>query len=430
MAPGASSAYRDALDFLFARTGGGSKYGLERVRALLAEVGDPQRAVPVFHVAGTNGKGSTVAALEALLRTRGLRVARYTSPHLVDFRERVVVDGRPVSEDEVIAFVHRWTPAAERLGATFFEVTTALAFDHFASARADVAIVETGLGGRLDSTNVVLPLAAAVTSIGFDHMELLGDTLDRIAAEKAGIYKTGVPAVVGEQSPEVRAVLVAQARTVGAAPVRIVAEECTISDVRVGAEGTTFTLEAPFGRATLSTPLLGAFQAQNVATALTMLDAAGPAWSVALPEAASALRSVRLPGRFQRAGRYVFDVAHNPAGALVLAETLSALQPARPVAALVTVLSDKDWRGMLRALAPAVDHFVLSTAPTAPHGRVWHPEEALAFASAEGWAAEVEPDFDRALARAGALGETVLVTGSFHTVGDAMLRLQVDPLAG
>jgi dihydrofolate synthase/folylpolyglutamate synthase len=129
-------------------------------------------------------------------------------------------------------------------------------------------------------------------------------------------------------------------------------------------------------------------------------------------------------------GRYVFDVAHNPSGALVLAQTLGALRAPRPVVALVTVLADKDWRGMLRALAPVVDRFVLSTAPTAPSGRVWHPEEALAFARGEGWTAEIEPDFDRALARAGEVGETVLVTGSFHTVGDAMLRLQVDPLAG
>jgi dihydrofolate synthase/folylpolyglutamate synthase len=212
--------------------------------------------------------------------------------------------------------------------------------------------------------------------------------------------------------------------------VRVVAEECDLSAVRVGVDGTSFTIDAPFGRAALSTPLLGAFQAQNVATALTMLDAAGPAWRLPLDDAATALRTVRLPGRFHRVGRHVFDVAHNPAGAAVLAETLAALDPPRPVAALVTVLADKDWREMLRALAPAVDTFVLSTAPTAPPGRVWDAAEALAFARAEGWAAELEPDFDRALARAGEAGETVLVTGSFHTVGDAMLRLQVDPLAG
>ena len=425
----APGAYQDALSLLFARTGGTSRYGLDRVRGLLAQLGDPHLAVPVFHVAGTNGKGSTVATLEALLRARGLRVARFTSPHLVDFRERIVVEGRPIAEDAVVAFLRRWMPAAERLGATFFEITTALAFDHFARAGVDVAVVETGLGGRLDSPNVVSPRGAGVTAIGLDHVELLGDTLERIAVEKAGIYKAGVPAVVGELDPAVRAVLVERARAAGAAPVREVAGECVVRDVRVGREGTSFTLDAPFGHARLVTPLLGGFQAHNVATALTMLDAAGARWRVTAAEAAPALAGVRLPGRFQWAGRYLFDVAHNPDGARVLAETLAALAPARPVAALVTVLADKDWRGMLRALAPVVDRFILSTAPTAPPGRVWHPEEAQAYAGANGWAAELEPDFDRALARAEQAGATVLVTGSFHTVGDAMLRLQVDPLA-
>ncbi|MGZ8375873.1 MAG: bifunctional folylpolyglutamate synthase/dihydrofolate synthase [Gemmatirosa sp.] len=422
-------AYRDALSLLFARTGGGSKYGLDRVRALLAEVGDPHRAVPVFHVAGTNGKGSTVATLDAILRARGHRVARFTSPHLVDFRERIVVDGRPIDEEAVVAFLGRWMPAAERLGATFFEITTALAFDWFARAGADVAVVETGLGGRLDSTNVVMPEVAGVTAIGLDHMELLGDTRERIAGEKAGIYKAGIPAVVGELDATVRSVLAERARAVGASAVREVAVESAVHDVRVGRDGTAFTLEAPFGSARLVTPLLGGFQAHNVATALTMLDAAGPRWRVAPAEAAVALAEVRLPGRFQWAGRYLFDVAHNPDGARVLAETLAALAPDRPVAALVTVLADKDWRGMLGALAPVVDHFVLSTAPTAPPGRVWDPREAEAFAVAHGWPVTLEANFDRALARAEQLGATVLVTGSFHTVGDAMLRLQVDPLA-
>jgi dihydrofolate synthase/folylpolyglutamate synthase len=425
----APGAYQDALSLLFARTGGGSKYGLDRVRALLAEVGDPHLAVPVFHVAGTNGKGSTVATLDAVLRAGGRRVARFTSPHLVDFRERIVVDGRPIDEQAVVDFLGRWMPAAERLGATFFEITTALAFDWFARAGVDVAVVETGLGGRLDSTNVVSPEVAGVTAIGLDHTELLGDTRERIAGEKAGIFKAGIPAVVGELDPGVRAVLAEQARAVGASAVREVAVECGVRDVRVGREGTAFTLDAPFGGARLVTPLLGGFQAHNVATALTMLDAAGAPWSVSPADAARALAEVRLPGRFQWAGRYLFDVAHNPDGARVLAETLAALAPERPVAALVTVLADKDWRGMLTALAPVVDHFVLSTAPTAPPGRVWDPREAEAFAAAHGWPVTLEADFDRALARAERLGATVLVTGSFHTVGDAMLRLQVDPLA-
>ena len=156
--------YRGALDYLFARTTGAFKFGLERTRALLAEMGDPHLAVPALHIAGTNGKGSSVATADAILRAKGLRVARYTSPHLVDFRERIVVAGEPISADEVVHFIDRWTPTIERFEASFFEATTAMAFHHFARERADVALIETGLGGRLDSTNVVRPLAAGVTS--------------------------------------------------------------------------------------------------------------------------------------------------------------------------------------------------------------------------------------------------------------------------
>lgn len=424
-------AYRQALDHLYARVGSSSRYGLDRVRALLAALGDPHLAVPVLHVAGTNGKGSTVAALEALLRARGLRVARFTSPHLVDFRERVVVDRQAVPRAAVVDFLARWTPEAERLGATFFEVTTALAFDHFARAGADVALIETGLGGRLDSTNVVRPVAAGVTSIGWDHMDLLGPTLEAIAGEKAGIYKAGAAAVVGERDVALRTLLAERARAAGASAVRVVHAEATLRDVAVAPGGTAFTYDGPLGVARLHVPLVGAFQADNVATALTMLDAAGAPWRVALPEAAAALADVRLPGRFQRVGRWIFDVAHNADGATSLARTLAVTAPPRPLVALVTVLADKDWRGILAALAPVVDHFVLSTAPTAPPGRVWQPGEALAHCRAHGWSAEHVADFGAALARAAAAaGGTTLVTGSFHTVGDAMLRLPVDPLGG
>ena len=400
------------------------------MRAFLAVIGDPHQAVPVLHVAGTNGKGSTVATLDALLRARGLRVAKYTSPHLVDFRERVVVDGRAIAPETVVEFVRRWTPDAERLGATFFEVTTALAFDHFARAGADVAIIETGLGGRLDATNVVHPLVAGVTAIGLDHMEYLGHTLEQIAAEKAGIYKAGAAAVVGEPEESLRHTLAAHAAAAGAAPVRLVVEESRIAEIAVSPAGTAFTVEAPWGSGRLATPLVGRYQAFNTATALTMLDAAGPAYAVGLEAAAAALRGVRIPGRFQRVGPFVFDVAHNPDGARVLAETLEATGVARPVVALVTVLADKDWRGMLAALAPVVDRFVLTAAPTAPAARAWRPDDALAYAESRGWAAELVRDFDAALARAESIGATVVVTGSFHTVGDAMARLQVDPLAG
>lgn len=423
------SAYRDALDFLFARTTGKTKFGLERTRALLAALGDPHRRLRCFHVAGTNGKGSVCATLETLLRARGLRVGKYTSPHLVDFRERVVVDGVSIAEEEVVEWVRRWTDTCERLGATFFEATTVLAFDHFARAGVDVAVIETGLGGRLDSTNVIEhPLAAGITSIGVDHTEYLGSTLAEIAAEKAGIFKAGCPAVIGEGDPDVRALLARLAREGGAAPVRVLAEEWTVAGEEIGPWGTRFSLDTGTARAELTTPLTGRHQAANAAVALMMLDAAGAPYATSLDEARKALRRVRLPGRFERDGRFVFDVAHNPDGVAVLAETLRAVAPPRPAVAVLAVLSDKDWRGMIDALAPCVERFVLTVAPTAPASRLWDPDEALTYAAKRGLRATVDRDFAHALGPAVEDAATVVVTGSFHTVGDAMALLQRSPL--
>jgi dihydrofolate synthase/folylpolyglutamate synthase len=364
------------------------------------------------------------------LRAKGLRTGRYTSPHLVDFRERILIDGRPVAEDEVVDFIARWTPVVERLGATFFEATTAMAFDILARARVDVAIVETGLGGRLDSTNVVRPIVAGVTSIGLDHTEYLGDSLEAIAAEKAGIFKPGAAAVIGAEDPSIQALLAGLARERGASEVRVLGEGCTISGIEVGAEGTRFTLECGELSGPFLTPLRGAHQARNAALSLLMLDAAGEPYRVTRAEAAAALMHVRLPGRFQRLGKFIFDVAHNPDGARVLVRTVREVRPARPLVVLLTVLVDKDWRGMMRELSAVADHFVLTTSPSAPASRSWHADEALAFARENGWSAERNDDFTAALELAERLGETVLVTGSFHTVGDAMTRLQVDPLAG
>jgi len=421
--------YRAALDYLFARTTGKSKLGLERTAAFLHELGDPQDRLRCFHVAGTNGKGSVCATLETLLRAKGMRVGKYTSPHLVDFRERFLVDGVRVSEDYVIDFIDRWTPTVEGIGATFFEATTAMAFDLFARERVDAAVIETGLGGRLDSTNVVVPVVAGVASIGIDHVEFLGETREAIAAEKAGIFKRGAPAVIGEQDPSIRRLLAELARDRGASPIRDVASECSPTDVRVTSEGTAFTLALGADRGEVRTGLIGAHQAANASLALLMLDSA-PGFSVTLDEARRSLPDVRLPGRFQRVGRYVFDVAHNPDGAGVFAATLREVRPLRPIAVVLCILADKDWRAVMHALAAVVDLFVLTDAPTAPASRAWNRESAVVFARDLGWRAISEPDFDRALERASQEAQTVLVTGSFHTVGDAMARLDVDPVAG
>jgi dihydrofolate synthase / folylpolyglutamate synthase len=370
------------------------------------------------------------ATLEALLRARGLRVGKYTSPHLVDLRERFLVDGRPVSEEFVVDFIRRWTPEVERLGATFFEATTAMAFAWFVEAAVDVAVIETGLGGRLDSTNVVRPEVAGVTSIAIDHVEYLGDTREQIAYEKAGIFKAGVPAAIGERDEGIIQLLTAHARQRAASPVRAVWHDAPPRDVAVDQHGTTFTMALDGETCHLHTPLAGVHQASNAALAALMCSMAGRDYYSGLAPLNAALSHVRLPGRFQREGRFIFDVAHNPDGACVLAATLAAAGVTRPLAAVLTVLSDKDWRGVMRALAPVVDAFVLTDAPSAPVSRSWNVSDAKSWADANGWSALVEIDFDRAIETATRIGATVLITGSFHTVGDAMSRLQVDPLGG
>jgi dihydrofolate synthase/folylpolyglutamate synthase len=427
---GSRRSYRDALDYLFARTTGKFKFGLERTTALLRLLGDPHRRLRVLHVAGTNGKGSVCATLDAVLRARGLRVGRYTSPHLVDFRERFLVDGVPVDADFVTGFVDRWVDDVERIGASFFEATTALAFDWFVRQGVDAAVVEAGLGGRLDSTNVVEPLAAIVTSIGLDHVEYLGDTRELIAMEKAGIFKQGALAALGEPDEAIAAILASAASERGASRVLDVWRESPPRDVVVDASGTSFRIEHEGATHPLRTPLPGAHQASNAALAVRVLAAVDGPLRVPIDEAARALDRVRLPGRFQRVGPFVFDVAHNVDGADVLARTVEAVRPPGPIVALLSVLGDKDWRGIMRSLARVVDAFVLTTAPTSPASRAWDVSEAAAFARDMGWRAVTEGDFERSIDAARAEGATVLVTGSFHTVGDAMARLQVDPLAG
>jgi dihydrofolate synthase/folylpolyglutamate synthase len=420
------TALDEALEFLFARTTSGFKFGLERTESLLAALENPHRAYPVIHVAGTNGKGSSLATAEALLMGQGLRVGKYTSPHLVDFRERILVDRAPIDGADVLAFVTQWTPLVEQLGATFFEATTAMAFDHFARANVDVALIETGLGGRLDSTNVVDPVSAGVTAIGWDHMEYLGHSLDAIALEKAGIFKPGRPAVIGESSPELRDTLRLRAAEIGALPI-VVEDVVKIDDIAVGATGTTVSLRMRDESLTLRTPLIGRHQAHNLAFTLALLDAAGEPYARALSASARLLKDVSIPGRFQRSGRYIFDVAHNADGARGLAETLVAVAPRRPIKAIFCALRDKEWREMLLALGGVVDELVLTNAPTAPASRAWSLEDGGEFLRRSNLRGTIAPTLDQALASVEDAA-TVVVTGSFHTVGDAMARLQLSPL--
>jgi dihydrofolate synthase/folylpolyglutamate synthase len=417
------TAYNSALDRLFARTGSTAKFGLERTRSFLALLQNPQNRFESFHVAGTNGKGSVVATIDALLLAKGQRVGRYTSPHLVDFRERIVVDGIPISEAEVNEFLNTWEQKADVLGATFFEITTALAFHHFAQHNVEVAVIETGLGGRLDSTNVITPLVAGVTSISIDHTEFLGSTLAEIAREKAGIYKRRVPAVYGPLPSEARDALRETAKSIGAEPIIPATDSYAPSSIRVGIGGTTFDMMHRGRTLTMRTSLVGLPQASNVSVALAMLDAAGDRYRVTLDEAAGVLPSVELPGRFERRGRFILDVAHNPEGMAALVRTIEGVDPPRPLVVVLGVLRDKDWQSMMTAICPIADTTFVTSAPSAPAARAWNSDDAKSFGIANGWNVTRSADLSDALREATDVGATIVVTGSFHTVGDASLMI-------
>jgi dihydrofolate synthase/folylpolyglutamate synthase len=418
-------AYTRAIEALFARTGGHIKPGLSRTEAMLLALGNPHRSFPAFHVAGTNGKGSVCATIYALLRSRGLRVGLYTSPHLVDFRERIVVDGEQISEAQVLDFLSRTERSAQLLQATFFEITTVMAFWHFAQQRVDVAVIETGLGGRYDSTNVIDPLVATVTNVTIDHTEYLGNTVEHIADEKGGIFKRGRGAVIGDPNSAVASRLAELAAARNASPIIVVRDDWRSSSVEQIGGMTRFIAATPYsvGAVRLATPLYGEHQADNTLTAIASVWLAGAPYWVPAEQLNDALSKVSIPGRFQRSGDWIFDVAHNPAGARVLAAALDTVKLTEPVTVLIGVLGDKDWRGILDVLAPVADAFIVTQPASAPADRAWNPMEASLYARRLGVPVQLEVDFDMAMLHARERGGTKVVTGSFHTVGDALQRL-------
>ena len=420
-------SYGVLLDRLFPRLTGGIRWGLERTRRLLAAVGDPHRAYPSIHIGGTNGKGSVAAIMESVLRHAGHRTGLYTSPHLVEFRERIRIDGLPVSESELMSIGRRLWPLIEAEAPSFFEAATVMAFLALEGAGVDVAVVEVGMGGRLDATNVVEPDVAVITNVAMDHAQYLGDDLATIAAEKAGIIKPGVPVVTGEADPAVLDVLRRRARAVRA-PLHVVPTPPS----EVDREGTSVVLETGWGRLRLRVPLAGRHQASNLAVAVRALELLPSARRPAARALLAGVSSTRWPGRLQvepvGPATWVFDVAHNAAGVESLLSALPDLRLPRPVVALVGVLGDKDWGRMLPPLLEYADRAILAEPPSAPAERRWNPEGVLAELKRPGHAEVVRP-FAVAVASAtdAATGGTVLCTGSVHTVGDAMLALGIAP---
>jgi dihydrofolate synthase/folylpolyglutamate synthase len=403
----------DPLSYLFSLEQFGIKFGLDNIATLVDRLGHPERAFRSVHVAGTNGKGSVTAMVDAALRAAGHRSARYTSPHLVDLTERFVIDGRPVSEDTLVAVVAdlqrvvRSLLESGRLSAppTFFEVTTAAAFELFRRAGVAVAVLEVGLGGRLDATNVVLPVVTAITSIAFDHERYLGSTIEEIAFEKAGIIKPGVPVVIGDLQLEAAAVIHRIARERGADVIRT-----TAADAR------GFTIG-----------LAGAHQAGNAAIAVKLLETLDAKGILVPPEAiARGLAQPEWPGRLDRrrlaGGReLLLDAAHNPAGAAALASYLRA-EHGGPCPLVFAAMKDKDTAGMFAALLPAVSHLILTRAAN-PRSADPSALEAQARAISD-LPITIAPSPAEALEIAWRDSPRIVVAGSIFLLGDVLKQIE------
>jgi len=403
----------------------GIRLGLDNVRAALDVLGHPERAWPAIHVAGTNGKGTTAAVVAALASAHGRRVGLYLSPHLVDLRERIRIDGCPVDGSAIVRGWERVGPIVEARRMTYFEATTLLAFLAFAEARVDLTVVETGLGGRLDATNTVEPVVTVVTNVARDHEAWLGTELAGIAREKAGIFKPGVPALVGDPGPDdVRHALESTARTVGA-PLSWLGDEATWSVREVGLEGVTFDYTAGAVRLEgLRLPAAGSHFAAGAALGLRAWSLSGGALDPGRVRGALAAGVLGGRGEWRVVDGVgvLFDVAHNDAAVARLAATLRSFGGRWSVVA--GILSDKPYGAMLAGLDPVAARIRLCGLASAPPDRALDPAAAASGLDGVEPALSVEEALHAAREEVAAgEADAVLVTGSFHTVGEALVAL-------
>ncbi len=441
-------SYAEAIQFLYGLQRFGANFGLETTLRLAARVGNPHEKLRFIHVAGTNGKGSTCAMLESIYRAAGLRVGLYLSPHLVSFRERMQVNRQMVSEADVVRLVGEMceliggtsyaSPTSDSASSlevdrgtrvarssdgmaalqhpTFFEVVTVMALRYFAGQRCDLVVWETGLGGRLDATNIVTPLASVLTNIALDHQQWLGDTMAKIAFEKAGIIKPGVPVIAAADPPEALAVIEQHAHKLAAPLTVVAAPRESVADLSSAATGRV--------------ALAGEHQRANAALAVATVRALQEKIPVSDEAIRQGLETVSWPGRLQLVRRgaqtLLLDGAHNPAGAEALCAALKAFPP-RPTLVL-GVLRDKDWRRICDVLAPLAGRIFL--VPVSSE-RTAAPEELRAACRTAAPAAQARACASLAEALDEAAGDGfVLVTGSLYLVGEAMELLNVgDPFA-
>jgi len=417
--------YEALLKELYGLERFGIKLGLDVIRDLLRRLGNPHESFPAIHVTGTNGKGSVCAYLASIFRAAGHRVGLYTSPHLVKFNERIRVDGVMIADENVARLYARIKPHASAMAAqsetnqpTFFEVTTAMAFDDFREQKIDVGVVEVGMGGRMDATNVVRSKACVVTRVELEHTEHLGKSVDRIAREKAGILKAGVPLVTVDQPA--LGILVDRAGELGC-PVTVVGRDVRYQRSSFDLEGQDVVLENGLSVA-VRILLLGAFQPENAAIAFATALAVKGEWALTKQAIEEGLRTTRWPGRLQVVRRHpyvIVDGAHNAPAARALGESLRELFPGRKVTFVLGILNDKDLAGIARHLGPLAAK-VVATKPGTP--RAFEAED-LSRAFGPHAPVEVVPGVKDAVTRAmGAAGpeDVVVVAGSIYTIGEAL----------
>jgi len=465
--PPVDSAHSEAQRFLYDRIDyeraaavpyHSRAFGLNRMRNLLARLDDPHSQVRVVHVAGTKGKGSTAAMIAESLAAAGYRTGLYTSPHLERPEERIAVDGVPVAPETWVRLVHRLRPVVERLdrepsrdgqpGPTFFEITTAMAFQYFAEMSVDLAVLEVGMGGRLDSTNVCRPDVSVITSISLDHTRQLGDTLAKIALEKAGILKAGVPAVSGVRASEPLDVIERRAAEAGAPLFRLGREfeliERSDSVPRRGAIGALRYAErtesAPFELDGIELGMIGGHQARNAAVAIAALCRLRErGWSIPDTSIRQGLARAKAPARIECLSLeplVIIDVAHNVASIDALVDCLDAHYPNRSRTFVVAVSQDKDVDGMLRRLVPACDRLIATRFRSNP--RSADPDHLAAIARSVashcGRTPRVEVSGDslsawRAALESSSDGSMICIAGSFFLAAElrSIARRETEP---
>lgn len=420
--------YSEVLDYILQMEKFGIKLGLSNITKFLSHLGNPQNSYPCIHVAGTNGKGSTVAIMESILMSAGYRVGAYTSPHLVDFRERIRINGRFIEKKYITDFINENLSKIESLPITYFEAVTALAFSYFRDEKIDAALIETGMGGRLDATNVITPKVSVITNVATEHTKWLGFKIREIAFEKAGIIKSGVPVVTAASNLDARRVIRQVCEQNKCRMISVFDEtQWVIKEItRDNTELDIFTRSNKYYNLRLA--LAGRHQLENAISALLAVELFedGTGIKASKTAVASGFRTVKHDGRLQRISdspEIILDVAHNPAALSRIREYFHEFYEDRKIIALFGILSDKDYQKMLKELEQIADVIILTRPMT---DRAADPEilaEEVAKTNTNYRVVPMVTDAYKAALEICKPGETILVTGSHYTVGEVLSGL-------